>query len=44
MMWVVGFGIAQGSCFQDFGAVRNHGDVAKAAIPFLPESMERSIA
>ena len=39
-----GFRHRSGQALQDFGAVRNHGDVAKAAIPFLPESMERSIA
>jgi len=38
-----GFRHRAGQPFQDIGAVRNHGDVAKAAIPFLLESMERSI-
>ena len=28
---------------QDFGAIRDHGDVAKAAISFLLKRMERSI-
>ncbi len=37
-----GFRHRSGQSFQDFGAVRNHGDVAKAAILFLAESVERS--
>ena len=37
-----GFWHCPGQPLQEFGAVRNHGNVAKAAIPFLPKSMERS--
>jgi len=33
-----------GQALQDFGAVRDHGDLAETAIPFLPKSMECAIA
>jgi hypothetical protein len=39
-----GFRHRSGQALQDFSAVRNHGDVAKAAISFLPERVKRSIA
>lgn len=32
-----------GQALQDFGAIRDHGDVAKAAISFLLKRVERSI-
>ena len=32
-----------GQPLQDFGTVRNHGDVAKAAIPFAPKGMKGAI-
>ncbi len=32
-----------GQALEDFGAVRDHGDVAETAIPFLPKGMQSSI-
>ena len=44
MMWVVGLRHRSGQALQDFRAIRNHDDVAKATISFLPERMKRLIA
>lgn len=40
MMWIVGLGRQP---FEDFSAIRDHRDIAKAAIPFAPKGMKGAI-